>query len=76
VARETEAGEVESPPVKGQYGHSWMRASVKARKDRDSAQTNPQEELNNYLAAPLEEAVDDVIAWWGVSCVTPRACIY
>jgi hypothetical protein len=63
------AADVENTPTQGLYGHSWMQASVKARKDQDSAKNNPREELNAYLMAPLEEQVDDVIAWWGVSAV-------
>ena len=63
------AADVENTPTQGLYGHSWMRASVKARKDQDSTKNSPQEELNAYLMAPLEEQVDDVIAWWGVSAV-------
>jgi hypothetical protein len=60
---------VENAPSKCLYGHSWMWASVKACKDQDSAMTNPQEELTAYLMALLEEQVDDVIVWWGVSVV-------
>ena len=44
-----------------------MRATVQARKAQDRAATNPREELKQYLDSPLE-VVDDVVAWWGVSC--------
>jgi len=53
--------------VPAQYGHSWMRTTVQARKAQDWAATNPHEELKQYLDSPLE-VVDDVVSWWGVSC--------
>jgi hypothetical protein len=51
---------------KVQYGHSWMRAAVKSRKDQQSSQIEPHAELNSYLNAPLEDHVEDVVLWWGV----------
>jgi hypothetical protein len=42
-----------------------MRAAVRNRKDQQSSQVNPHEELNGYLNAPLEEHVEDVVSWWG-----------
>ena len=42
-----------------------MRDAVKSRVANDVALRKPQEELEQYLAAPLEE-VDNVVAWWGV----------
>ena len=52
-----------------QYGHAWMRASVMEQKAQEMSNTNPREELNCYLNGPLEEHVDDVVAWWGVSTI-------
>ena len=73
AVQDTAAGDVENTPTKGVYGHSWMRASVKACKDQDSTKNNPLEELNVYLMAPLEEQVDDVIVWWGGEYVATSA---
>ena len=42
-----------------------MHAAVKNRKDQQSSQTDPRDELNLYLNAPLEELVEDVVSWWG-----------
>jgi hypothetical protein len=50
---------------KAQYGQSWMRATVQARKASDRATASPREELRLYLESPLE-FVDDVVKWWGV----------
>jgi hypothetical protein len=52
-----------------QYGHAWMRASVKEKKAQEMTNSNPREELNRYLSGPLEEHVDDVVGWWGVSAI-------
>ena len=49
----------------GSYGHSWMRDAVKSRMVNDVALRRPRQELEDYLAAPLEE-VDNVVLWWGV----------
>ena len=43
-----------------------MRATVHARKAQDHLASNPHEELDQYLAAPLEE-VENIVRWWGVS---------
>jgi hypothetical protein len=43
-----------------------MRATVQARRAQDRTGRNPREELDHYLAAPLED-VDDAVGWWGVS---------
>jgi hypothetical protein len=43
-----------------------MRAAVKSRKDRESMQSNPHQELDAYLNSPLEENISDIVAWWGV----------
>jgi hypothetical protein len=40
---------------------------VQKRKAQDRMANNPRKELEQYLAAPLED-VDDIIRWWGVSC--------
>jgi len=50
---------------KAQYGQSWMRATVQARKASDRATVSPREELQLYLESPLE-FIDDVVKWWGV----------
>lgn len=50
----------------GSYGHSWMRDAVKSRVTYDTAGRRPCQELDDYLAAALED-VDNVVAWWGVS---------
>ena len=55
-----------------QYGHSWMRATVQARKAQDRRTSNPREELEQYLAAPLEE-VQNIVGWWGVSSISHAA---
>jgi hypothetical protein len=55
-----------------QYGHSWMRATVQARKAQDRRTSNPREELGQYLAAPLED-VKNIVGWWGVSSVSHAA---
>jgi hypothetical protein len=52
-----------------QYGHSWMCTTVQARKAQDCLTSNPRKELDQYLAAPLED-VDNVVRWWGVSAVS------
>lgn len=56
---------ITGPARKAQYGHSWMRATVQARRAQDRTGLNPREELDQYLAAPLED-VEDVVGWWGV----------
>lgn len=50
----------------GSYGHSWMRDAVKTRVANDTANRRPHQELDEYLAAPLED-VENIVAWWGVS---------
>jgi hypothetical protein len=50
----------------GSYGQSWMRDAIKARVSHDAARQRPRRELEDYLAAPLED-VENVVAWWGVS---------
>ena len=52
-----------------QYGHSWMCATVQARKAQDCRTSNPREELGQYLAAPLED-VKNIVGWWGVSSIS------
>jgi len=49
-----------------QYGHSWMRATVQAQKAEDRLASHPREELDQYLAAPLED-VENIVRWWGIS---------
>jgi hypothetical protein len=43
-----------------------MREAIKFRLASDVVSHSPCQELQDYLATPLEE-VDDVVAWWGVS---------
>jgi len=43
-----------------------MRAAVDARRAVDRAKVRPRDELQMYLAAPLEQT-ENVVAWWGVS---------
>jgi len=50
----------------GQYGYSWMRASVRSRQEAERVSSGPRDELKRYLESPLEE-VNDVVEWWGVS---------
>jgi hypothetical protein len=50
----------------GSYGHSWMRDAVKSRGASDTASRRPRQELEDYLASPLED-IENVVAWWGVS---------
>jgi hypothetical protein len=50
----------------GSYGHSWMRDAVQSRVVSDTANQRPRQELDDYLAAPLED-VENIVAWWGVS---------
>ena len=50
----------------GSYGYSWMRDAVKAQIADDVTSRRPHQELDDYLAAPLED-VNDVVSWWGVS---------
>ncbi|KAG1843931.1 hypothetical protein DFJ58DRAFT_844168 [Suillus subalutaceus] len=52
----------------GSYGHSWMRNAVKSRVASDTTNRRPCQELDNYLAAPLED-VKNIVAWWGGSAV-------
>jgi hypothetical protein len=67
---------ITDPAKKVQYGHSWTRATVEVQRAQDCAGRNPHEELDQYLAAPLED-VDDVVRWWGVStslhCLTHQS---
>jgi hypothetical protein len=51
---------------KVQYGTSWMQKTLLTRRARDRSTGNPREELRMYLESPLE-AVENVVAWWGVS---------
>lgn len=48
----------------GLYGHTWMRNAVKSRVVSDAMHHSPYQELDDYLAAPLED-VTDLVAWWG-----------
>jgi hypothetical protein len=50
----------------GSYGHSWMHNAVKTHVVNDTANQRPCQELNNYLAAPLED-VENIVVWWDVS---------
>ena len=43
-----------------------MQEAIKSRLANDVVSRNPRQELQDYLATPLEE-VDNVVAWWGVS---------
>ena len=43
-----------------------MREAIKSCLVSDIVSHNPRQELQDYLATPLEE-VDNVVAWWGVS---------
>lgn len=43
-----------------------MRDAVKAQIADDATSRRPHQELDDYLAAPLED-VNDVVSWWGVS---------
>ncbi|KAF7366232.1 HAT family dimerization domain-containing protein [Mycena venus] len=47
-----------------QFGDSWIRAKVQARKNKDIARINPHDELRAYLRALLQN-IDNVVAWWG-----------
>jgi hypothetical protein len=57
-------------PGSGQYGYSYMQAAVMARQAAERASSNPRAELQGYLDSPLV-AVDDIVAWWGVSILIP-----
>jgi hypothetical protein len=50
----------------GSYGYSWMHDAVKTRVANDTANQRPRQELDDYLAAPLED-VENIVVWWGVS---------
>lgn len=43
-----------------------MKAAIQAHKNKDNTAINPCAELDAYLAAPLEDNVEDVVSWWGV----------
>jgi len=43
-----------------------MRDAVKPHIALDATSHRSHQELDDYLAAPLED-VDNVVAWWGVS---------
>jgi hypothetical protein len=43
-----------------------MRDAVKAQIADNATSRRPHQELDDYLAAPLED-VNDVVSWWGVS---------
>ena len=43
-----------------------MREAIKSCLASDTVSRSPRQELEDYLAAPLEDA-DDVVVWWGVS---------
>jgi hypothetical protein len=58
---------VTAQAMKSQYGSSWMRAAVDARKTAERTKASPRDELKRYLDSPLELNVEDVVAWWGVS---------
>ena len=42
----------------GSYGHSWMCKTIKSHLARNIVGHSPHQELQDYLAAPLED-VDD-----------------
>ncbi|KAG1896695.1 uncharacterized protein F5891DRAFT_983299 [Suillus fuscotomentosus] len=50
--------------VRKHYSDDWMCEVIKARQTTDHLTHNPQQELNLYLSALLEET-DDIVAWWG-----------
>jgi len=54
----------ESQTSNGQYGHAYMCAAIKSHQHADASGKDPCQELQAYLAVPLEEVVN-VIAWWG-----------
>jgi hypothetical protein len=66
--RQTDSSSSES--TRAQYGHSWMRAAVEARKAQDRMASHPRKELDQYLASPLED-IDNIVSWWGVSFFLP-----
>jgi hypothetical protein len=41
-----------------------IKRSEEARK---TAETNPRQELQEYLNAPLRTSGTDIVKWWGVS---------
>ena len=44
----------------GQYGYSWMRASVCSRQEAEHVSSGPRDELKRYLDSPLEDVNDMV----------------
>jgi hypothetical protein len=59
-----------SESTRAQYGHSWMRAAVEARKAQDCMASHPHKELDQYLASLLEDN-DNIVSWCGVSFFLP-----
>jgi hypothetical protein len=43
-----------------------MCDAIKACVSHDATHQQPHQELEDYLAAPLED-VENVVVWWGVS---------
>ncbi|KAG0701880.1 ribonuclease H-like domain-containing protein [Suillus ampliporus] len=46
----------------GSYGHSWMCDAVKSHVAGDTASQRPRQELEDYLASPLED-VENIVSW-------------
>ena len=43
-----------------------MQDAIKARVASDAVGCSPQQKLQDYLKAPLED-IADIVGWWGVS---------
>lgn len=59
----------------GSYGHSWMCNTIKSCLATDTTHQHPQQELTNYLCAPLED-VKNPVAWWGVCYIYLLVCLH
>ena len=51
-----------------------MQQAIQAEKQARHA-TNPHAELTSYLTSPLEEEVNDIVQWLGVSGFTCNASV-
>lgn len=49
------------------YGSSWMQSAMDSDDEDSSSTADKRRELENYLSAPREKDVVDIVAWWGVS---------
>ncbi|KAG6829548.1 hypothetical protein H0H87_010965 [Tephrocybe sp. NHM501043] len=45
--------------------NNWLQKAILSRVQSEAMNQDPYKELNDYLEAPLEVGVKDIVRWWG-----------